>query len=178
MSERKTIHRVFWEWDFEKEERWLNEMAMNGWALEKAYFATYIFAPCEPGEYIFRMEMNSNKDYRSFVEGLGAEYVGSCVTWMYFRRKAELGAFDLFSDIDSRIAHLDRIGKTTWLLCLANLLIGVSNLLGGGRFPSSICCVPHCCPMALDASTARRKAWKVSAFCTNDFVKPFCATTA
>lgn len=114
MSERKTIHRVFWEWDFEKEERWLNEMAMNGWALEKAYFATYIFAPCEPGEYIFRMEMNSNKDYRSFVEGL----------------------------------------------------------------PSSICCVPHCCPMALDASTARRKAWKVSAFCTNDFVKPFCATTA
>ena len=45
MSERKTIHRVFWEWDFEKEERWLNEMAMNGWALEKAYFATYIFAP-------------------------------------------------------------------------------------------------------------------------------------
>ena len=26
MSERKTIHRVFWEWDFEKEERWLNEM--------------------------------------------------------------------------------------------------------------------------------------------------------
>lgn len=131
MSERKTIHRVFWEWDFEKEERWLNEMAMNGWALEKAYFATYIFAPCEPGEYIFRMEMNSNKDYRSFVEGLGAEYVGSCVTWMYFRRKAELGAFDLFSDIDSRIAHLDRIGKTTWLLCLANLLIGVANLLGG-----------------------------------------------
>lgn len=131
MSERKTIHRVFWEWDFEKEERWLNEMAMNGWALEKAYFATYIFAPCEPGEYIFRMEMNSNKDYRSFVEGLGAEYVGSCVTWMYFRRKAELGAFDLFSDIDSRIAHLDRIGKITWLLCLANLLIGVSNLLGG-----------------------------------------------
>ena len=37
----------------------------------------------------------------------------------------------MFSDIDSRIAHLDRIGKTTWLLCLANLLIGVSNLLGG-----------------------------------------------
>ena len=35
MSERKTIHRVFWEWDFEKEERWLNEMAMNGWALER-----------------------------------------------------------------------------------------------------------------------------------------------
>ena len=130
MSERKTIHRVFWEWDFEKEERWLNEMAMNGWALEKAYFATYIFAPCEPGEYIFRMEMNSNKDYRSFVEGLGAEYVGSCVTWMYFRRKAELGEFNMFSDIDSRIAHLDKIGKMLFLLCMANIVIGLTNCTG------------------------------------------------
>ena len=53
MSERKTIHRVFWEWDFEKEERWLNEMAMNGWALEKAYFATYIFCALRAGRVYF-----------------------------------------------------------------------------------------------------------------------------
>ena len=125
MSERKTIHRVFWEWDFEKEERWLNEMAMNGWALEKAYFATYIFAPCEPGEYIFRMEMNSNKDYRSFVEGLGAEYVGSCVTWMYFRRKAELGAFDLFSDMLG-----GRTISIINLLCAALLSYGLGRIHG------------------------------------------------
>ena len=51
-----------------------------------------------------------------------------------FRRKAELGSFDLFSDIDSRIAHLARIGKSLWLICLANLIIGVVNILDGQTF--------------------------------------------
>ena len=32
MESRKTIRKWFWVWDFEKEEDWLNEMAMNGWA--------------------------------------------------------------------------------------------------------------------------------------------------
>ena len=31
MSETKTLHRNFWVWEFEKEERWLNEMAQEGW---------------------------------------------------------------------------------------------------------------------------------------------------
>ena len=80
------------------------------------------------------MEMNADRDYRSFVEETGAEYVGGCVNWIYFRRKAELGSFDLFSDIDSRIAHLARIGKSLWLICLANLIIGVVNILDGQTF--------------------------------------------
>ncbi len=131
MNERKKIHRIFWVWEFEKEERWLNEMALEGWALNKAAFCSYRFVRCEPGEYIIRMEMSKSTEYRNFVEGLGAEYVGGCVNWLYFRRKAELGDFDLFSDIDSRIGQLDRIGKMLWLLCLANLLIGISNLMSG-----------------------------------------------
>ena len=136
MNERKTIHKIFWVWDFEKEERWLNEMVQEGWALEKAGFCTYTFVRCEPGEYIIRMQMNQDADYRSFVEGLGAEYVGGCVNWFYFRRKAELGAFDLFSDIDSRIAHLKRIGKMLWLLCIANIVIGLSAVSSGRTYSS------------------------------------------
>ena len=129
MNTRKTIHKVYLAWDFKKEELWLNEMAAEGWALEHAAFCSYTFVRCEPGEYIIRMEMNADRDYRSFVEETGAEYVGGCVNWVYFRRKAELGSFDLFSDMDSRIAHLARIGKSLWLICLANLIIGVVNIL-------------------------------------------------
>ncbi len=33
MNEKKTIHRWWWAWNFDKEEQWLNEMAMEGWAL-------------------------------------------------------------------------------------------------------------------------------------------------
>ena len=46
-------------------------------------------------------------------------------------RPAEMGPFDLFSDLDSRIAHLDRIAKALWLIGLANLLIGSVNCFDG-----------------------------------------------
>ena len=36
--------------------------------------------------------------------------------------------------IDSRIAHLARIGKSLWLICLANLIIGVVNIIDGQTF--------------------------------------------
>lgn len=60
MNTRKTIHKVYLEWDFKKEELWLNEMAAEGWALEHAAFCSYTFVRCEPGEYIIRMEMNAS----------------------------------------------------------------------------------------------------------------------
>ena len=69
----------------------------------------------------------ADRDYLSFMEEIGAEYVGRMVQWMYFRRKAELGQFDLFSDIDSKIAHLKKIGNTLAVIGGANLLIGLVN---------------------------------------------------
>lgn len=59
MSETKTLHRNFWVWEFEKEERWLNEMAQEGWALQNAGFCTYTFERMRmhcrmPTDIIFR----------------------------------------------------------------------------------------------------------------------------
>ena len=97
MREKKTVFKLFFVWDFEKEERWLNEMAQEGWVLDNTGFSFYTFVRCEPGEYIIRLEMNPSSDYRAFVKELGAEYIGGCVNWVYFRRKAELGSFELLS---------------------------------------------------------------------------------
>ena len=47
--------------------------------------------------------------------------------WIYFRKKTEDGVFDLYSDIDSRISHLDRIGKMLLAIGGVNLAIGVAN---------------------------------------------------
>lgn len=128
MSETKTLHKLFWVWEFDKEERWLNEMAQEGWALTNAGFCTYTFEKAEPGEYIIRLEMIDNSPkFQSFMEELGAEAVGKCVNWAYFRRKAELGPFEMFSDIDSRISHLDKISRMLFLLCMANICIGLAN---------------------------------------------------
>ena len=132
MSETKTLHRNFWVWEFEKEERWLNEMAQEGWALQNAGFCTYTFEKTEPGQYIIRLAMlDSSPDFENFMEELEAQSVGHCFSWGYFRRSAQLGPFDMFSDVDSRISHLNKIGQMVRLLCLANLLIGVTNTFSG-----------------------------------------------
>ena len=58
METRKTIHKWFWVWEFEKEDDWLNEMALNGWVLESIGFVTYHFVRCEPGDYSVHTEMH------------------------------------------------------------------------------------------------------------------------
>ena len=86
----------------------------------------------EPGQYIIRLAMlDSSPDFESFMEELEAQSVGHCFSWGYFRRSAQLGPFDMFSDVDSRISHLNKIGQMVRLLCLANLLIGVTNTFSG-----------------------------------------------
>ena len=131
MSERKTMYRWFWVWDFEREEEWLNDMAMNGWVLDKIGYCRYSFVRCEPGEYTVRLEMHeADNEYIRFVEETGAEYVGRMMMWIYFRKKTAEGPFDLFSDIDSRIEYLNRIGRVLTIFGGLNLLIGLMNTFG------------------------------------------------
>ncbi len=132
--EKKIIWKLFFVWDFEKEEQWLNEMAAQGWALCGVGFCRYEFERREPDAYIIRMQMGKNgSDYISFMEETGAEYVGRMVNWLYFRKDASLGPFDLFSDIDSRIAHLKRIGFMLMMIGIGNLMIGIGNSMNGSR---------------------------------------------
>ena len=128
MESRRTFWKWYWVWEFEKEEDWLNEMALNGWALDSVGFCTYHFMRCEPGEYAVRLEMHPwDQTYVEFMEETGAEYVGRMLAWIYFRKKTADGAFDMFSDIDSRIRHLDRIGKVLLAVGMMNLVIGILN---------------------------------------------------
>lgn len=130
MSERMTIKKWIWVWDFDKEERWLNTMAQQGWVLDRLGFCRYEFVRCEPGEYIVRLEMREHDEgYLSFMADTGAEYVGRMVKWIYFRRKAEFGPFDIFSDLDSRLEHLKKISWMLRFVGFANLLIGLVNAL-------------------------------------------------
>lgn len=134
MENTKTIRKWFWVWSYEKEEEWLNEMALNGWVLDSVDWCTYHFVRCEPGEYSVRLEMHPyDEAYISFMKETGAEYIGRMMMWIYFRKKTEDGSFDLFSDIDSRISHLDKIGKMLTVVGGANLLIGFVNSFSPAR---------------------------------------------
>jgi hypothetical protein len=133
---RQIIKKWFWVWDFDKEEKWLNEMAQSGWVLDKVGFCKYEFVRCEAGEYSVRLEMledaataEKSQDYITFVEDLGAEYIGSVIKWVYFRKKTADGEFDLFSDNESRIKHLNRVLTFIGLVGAANLVIGANNIM-------------------------------------------------
>ncbi len=152
---RQIIKKWFWVWDFDKEEAWLNDMAQSGWVLDKVGYAKYEFVQCEPGEYTVRLEMledaptaEKSQNYISFVEDLGADYIGSVMKWVYFRKKTADGEFKLFSDLSSQMKHLDGIVKMMAAIALANLLIGVSNMHYGAWGLINIGCAAllgYCC---------------------------------
>ena len=126
--ERKIVKKWIWVWDFDKEEQWLNAMAQSGWVLDKTGFCRYEFVPCEPGEYTVRLEMREHDEaYLSFMAETGAEYVGRVMKWIYFRKKTELGQFDLFSDTEFRVAHLEKMCRMLRVVGFANLAMGLVN---------------------------------------------------
>ena len=132
---RKTIRKWFWVWDFDKEERWLNEMAAKGLALVSTGWCRYEFEDCLPGEYSIRLELLKKKPshpesvkYMEFLEETGAEHVGTFASWVYLRKKTDDGEFQLFSDNDSRDRHLTRIIRLVGVVSGVNLYIGFYNL--------------------------------------------------
>lgn len=132
---KKTHYKLFWLWDFEKEEKWLNGMAAKGWHLCNVGFCRYVFEEGAPNAYTYRLELLDNAPghsesarYIRFVEDTGAEYVGALFRWVYFRKKAGEGGFDLFSDLESRIRHLNRILPLAAVFFCLNLFNGFGQL--------------------------------------------------
>jgi len=113
---RYTVHKMFFVWDYEKEELWLNEMSAKGMLLTGVGFGSYVFEEGEPGAYVYHLEWLRHAPthaesvaYIRFLEELGVEHVASFKHWVYFRKKAADGPFELFSDLDSRISHFQRL---------------------------------------------------------------------
>ena len=133
---RRKVCKWFWAWEFEKEEEWLNGMAAKGLALTSVGYCKYEFEDSLPGEYTVRLEMLNNwpshaesQRYIQFIEETGAEQVGSIMRWVYFRKKKTDGEFTLFSDTDSRIAHLNRVLALLTPLTVMNIWIGIYNIV-------------------------------------------------
>lgn len=124
--------------DFEKEEKWLNDMAAKGLAMTDYSWCRYVFEDSEPGEYTYRLELLDNlaihpesRKYIGFLEETGIQQVASYGRWAYFRKKTEDGPFDLYSDLDSKLGHYQRVFRFWLVLTLAELVIGFSNTMMG-----------------------------------------------
>lgn len=140
---RKVVYKVFWAWGFEKEERWLNDMAALGWNLVDTTGVRYVFEQGVPGEYRYKLELLNkmprtaeSQRYLRFMEDAGIEQVAACGRWVYFRRRADDGTFDLFSDLDSRITQLRRIRALFLVLLGIELYALVLQLIAYGHIYS------------------------------------------
>lgn len=131
---RQTIYKFFFAWDFEKEEKWLNEMSAKGLQLVSVGFCKYVFEKGMQGEYTYKLEFLENlpsnyqsTSYIDFLKETGIEYIGSVFRWVYFRKKATSGKFEIYSDIESRIKHYKRIMALLAVLTPLGIFTAILN---------------------------------------------------
>lgn len=101
-------------YDKDEEEVWLNEMSQKGWAFKKFFLGYYTFEPCEPGEYNYQIDLLDNwsgekEDYATFMDESGVEVISQWYRWVYIRKKAADGPFEMYTDAESKIAQYRRI---------------------------------------------------------------------
>lgn len=138
-------YRVFFEWEFEKEEEWLNKMADDGYKLLKVGVCRYVFEDASKGEYIYRLELLSMKNTKTYIEFLketGVEHIGTLLMWGYFAKKRSDGPFEIYSDVESKIKHEKRTISLLYALLppimlaisinLTNYVVWEHNYLGLG----------------------------------------------
>lgn len=129
----KVIHRLYW--DFEREEAWLNRMAAAGLNLVRYTWGRYQFTKGVPGQWTYRIELlpdmagtQASRKYLEFMEAAGVEVISTYMRWVFFRKPAAEGPFDLFSDLDSRLAHYRRVLGFYGTLTLALIPITMSSV--------------------------------------------------
>lgn len=133
---KTACYKLFTIGQHEKEEAWLNEMAAKGMMLSEAQVPKYYFEEDAPGKYIYRLELLEHLPshpesigYIHFLEDAGIQYIGSFKKWVYFRRPAQEGAFELYSDTRSKLKHYERI--TSHANLLSGIMFGVMVLILG-----------------------------------------------
>lgn len=115
MSERRTrtLLRWFWAWEDDKEERFLEDMARQGWHLVRGGIL-FQFERGEPREMRYRLDYRRGtqgqlRDYFALCSDAGWEYVYNFGGWRYFRSPAARQAPEIYTDAASRVGKYRRV---------------------------------------------------------------------
>jgi hypothetical protein len=132
----KTVSRIFFAWQGEKEENWLIEMSKQGWHLDNTGFLTYVFRKGESKDIIYRLDFKIIRsgtidDYITLFEDSGWEFVSKMGPWWYyFRTEAKKGeSQELYSDNTSKIRMYNSLRWLLIILC-APIVYNLLNLYG------------------------------------------------
>ena len=98
----------------EEMERYLNKMSHEGWQCCEIVRDELRFVRGEQDEYTYRVQYfyesrdGEKKDYLRTLGETGAALVGEYGEVLILRKKTADGAFELYSDLDSKIAALEK----------------------------------------------------------------------
>ena len=130
------LHLSSYAIDPERIERRANEMAKEGWLLEKFGSLVSAYRRGEPNEYEYRVQVKeAGIDRLTYIAELtefGIEEVGGVGDLLVLRKKADGTPFDLYSDLDSLIAQQKkavRYLRAGLLLSLGWMSITLMNIL-------------------------------------------------
>ena len=105
---KKKVFKLFWAWQDEKENAWLERMGTEGWKLVGYHSGFYTFIQTEPKQYIYTSDYKSNgrkdiEEYIALFEDAGWEHAAEFLNWHYFRTEAEKARIpDIYSDAESK----------------------------------------------------------------------------
>ncbi len=124
--------KIFWMWEFEEEEEWLNNLAKDG--LELIATPNPILYHFKKSDKITKVRIEylqgkssiEKADYIEFVESTGAKHIKGNKGWHYFKKSIN-DDFDIYSDNTSKVGFLNRILKPLGWIALTNLIIGIVN---------------------------------------------------
>jgi len=126
-----TLHK-YWlvmnPYDIEKR---VNEMASQGWHLKKFTWIRFTFEQDEPGSYIYRHDelerfgSTYEDEYLDFLKSSGIEQVDRSGYFVFFRKPAHEGPFELYSDKKTKISNLSKKITLLSLILLLNLFFGI-----------------------------------------------------
>ena len=132
-DKRTRLHLSSYAIDPERIERKANEMAKEGWLLEKFSSLLSTYRRGEPGEYEYRVQVKIDRlTYIAELTEFGIEEVGGVGDLLVLRKKTDGTSFDLYSDLDSLIAQQKkavRYLRAGLLLSLGWMSITLMNIL-------------------------------------------------
>lgn len=138
------VYKFFTIGEYEKKEKWINNMCSKGYALKGCNICKFYFEPCNPNEYYYSLELlenlpssTSNEDFLNFLQDeWNIEYVCKYRNWVFFRRKKSQGKFSLFPDISTKICYLKRILRFRFAIVLTLIGFALLDILYPSKDPS------------------------------------------
>lgn len=106
---KKSKIAINWFVDFDKEEKWINGMAAEGWALWHTNGVIYRFKKCEPGEFIYQIDFDEERsrkeveDYVVFRSQCGDQFVHQWKRKLYWKRESASGPFEAENNVAAKL---------------------------------------------------------------------------